>query len=53
MLAIFQGTYDLLFGGWPALPIDRFVGDETATFANTKIQCYIDIAKYSQLVSFL
>jgi hypothetical protein len=33
MCATFQGTYDLSVGGWPALPIDRLVSDETATFA--------------------
>jgi hypothetical protein len=43
---ISQNTYDLFFGGWPALPIDRLVRDETATFANMDIQCYIDVAKY-------
>jgi hypothetical protein len=52
-LPMFQGTYDLFFRGWPALPIDRFVGDETATFAITEIHCHIDIAKYSYLVRFL
>jgi hypothetical protein len=53
MLAIFQGTYNLFFGGWPALPVDRLVSDETATFANTDIQCYINVAKYSHFVGLL
>jgi hypothetical protein len=34
----FPGTYYLLFGSRPALPINRFVGDKTAAFANTEIQ---------------
>jgi large-conductance mechanosensitive channel len=48
-----QGTYNLFFCRWPALPIDRLVGDETATFANTEIQCHIDITKCSYLVGLL
>jgi len=53
ILAIFQVTYNLFFGRWPALPIDRLVGDETATSAITEIHCHIDVAKYSHLVGLL
>jgi hypothetical protein len=36
---------------WPGRAIGKFIGDETATLANMEKQCYIDIAKYSHLVS--
>lgn len=50
VLPMVQGTYDMFFYRWIALPIDRLVGDETATFAMTEIHYYIYIAKYSNLV---